>query len=75
MIDSGSRWLARVNRSVLSQVQVIVCAMRVSVDVSCACGFVVTAGPERELRTPKAVSGITNVLMSLWVKSHRVRKK
>lgn len=35
----------------------------------------VTAGPERALKIPKAVSGNTNVLMSLRVKSQRVVRK
>ena len=35
----------------------------------------VTAGPERALNIPKAVSGSTNVLMSLRVKSQTVVRK
>ncbi len=35
----------------------------------------VTASPERALKIPKAVSGNTNVLMSLRVKSQRVVRK
>ena len=75
MIESGSRWLASVNTRVLSHVQVTVCAMRARIDTSRGCGIVVTAGPERALKIPKAVSGMTKVLMSLSVKSQRVLKK
>ena len=74
-IESGSRWLARVSKRVLSHVQVTVCAIRASIDSSRGFGFVVTAGPERALKIPKAVSGMTKVLMSLWVKSQRVFRK
>ncbi len=75
LIESGSRWLARVNKKVLSHVQVTVCAMWANIDCSRGFGFVVTAGPERALKIPKAVSGNTNVLMSLRVKSQRVVRK
>ena len=75
MIESGSRWLARVNKRVLSHVQVTVCAMWATINPSRGFGTVVTAVPERALKIPKAVSGITNVLISLRVKSQRVSRK
>ena len=72
---SGRRWLERVKRRVLSQVQRRMWGIRETVDRRLGLLFVVMTGPERAPKRPKALSGMTKVFKSLRVKSKRVSRK